>query len=140
MTEAKLKSIAGTMMLLFHFSAIFSAAILLLADALLFDQFTTIIAIACPVLSVYVTAYISYVVENARAKATRQHRDRTISSEFALLLLSVCSLFGVTTVGLLWIKGLSLFPLSFEQFKGLFAVAEVAIGSLASKLYFSQYR
>jgi len=136
MKESTVKTVSGLIMLLSQLLILGSAVWLFFLDALLFDQLTTIIAITSPVFGVYVTAYINYVISRQR------HNEVTITvihKEYAILTISFCLIFSIVVLSLIWVKGLSLVALSFEQFKGLFAVAQVVIGSLASKLYLSQF-
>lgn len=121
-------------------SLLLSAGALFTTDALLFDQLTTIVAIVAivaPVFGTYATAYISYVAGRSKARTTV---DPQVSTEFSTLTIGLCILFSVIALFLVWSKGLGLFSMSFEQFKGLFGLTELIVGGMASRLYFSQYR
>lgn len=136
MNGRRLRSITGLTILFFHLATVFVAVIFFLKQLMLFDELTTTLAIVTPMLGVYASGYIAHVAAKRRVSKAR---DATVSTEFAVLTILLCLVFGAGTLSLVVVRALMNDIISFEQCKRLLGVSQVTLGALSARLYFTQF-
>jgi hypothetical protein len=126
MTKTQVENRVGVLMVLANVVVLLLAVLLYGIGGLLFDEFTTIVAIVSPMFSVYTTAIIKHFMTNSAHKADRSPR---VTAQCALLCLLMPIAFTVLIVGAMVFKASNLVFATFEDFKNMVIAAETLFGT-----------
>lgn len=126
MTKTQVENRVGLLMVLANVAVLLLAVVLYAIGGLLFDEFTTIVAIVSPMFSVYTTAIIKHFMAKAVHKVDRSRR---VTPQYALISLFMPVAFSVLIIGSMVFKASNLVFATFEDFKNMVIAAETLFGT-----------
>lgn len=135
MSEDKLKSIVGIIMLSMHLFSVLLLTYYMFISAFLFSQYTTLIAIVSPMFGVYSLTYLKSLRNTGRRSASRH----LFSAEYSIIVIVLCLVLSFSIACAIYIKANNISSISFEEAKTVIAICEVVFGGMASSLYFNIY-
>jgi len=136
MTQYALQNVVGTAFLLIQFSAIGSVVFCFTKRWFLFEQMTTTLALVVPMLAAYTIMFVKFVF--ARPYKRKTH-ERRLAVPFVGLAVTFPTVYGVWILGVIWFQARGDVFQTFEQFKGMLALAETLFGAYMAMTFGALY-
>ena len=128
MTEDKLKSTLGIILVIAHFLVILLVIVFYFLEAFLFEEMTTTLALIIPMFAVYTTAIIKSIIDNKNTEHDPTVPLRNVTNSFVFVSLFLPVLFTLFVLALVVLKAFNVGFDKFEQFKILIGLAETIFG------------
>lgn len=125
MTETKIKSIVGILIVCAQFIVLGLILILYFMGGFLFDEMTTSIALILPMFSLYTTSIIKHFYDNRFNK----EEGENLNSTYIFMTLFIPSVFIVALVATIMLKAFNMGFSSFEQFKTTLTIIQAGFGA-----------
>jgi small-conductance mechanosensitive channel len=127
-TEDKLKSTLGILLVIAHFLVILLVVVFYFLEAFLFEEMTTTLALIIPMFAVYTTAIVKSIIENRNIEHNPTVPVRNVTNSFVFISLVIPVLFTLFVLALVVLKAFNVGFDKFEQFKILIGLTETIFG------------